>query len=158
MDKEEFVRILSNTMQQRIILYCIVFVIAIILLVTGIRVLHADNQTKKKAASFFTCALFLVGYFCVFAFPDLIAIQKDIENTQIVSIEGCYNFDATSISKRSLFGKVYISTAKDSFALELPAQWTSNMFPRGKYYGTIHYGEESKIIVGFQTTSSEDGP
>ena len=156
MTNEVFIETLSKTMQQRIVLYCLMFVFSIAFFCAGLRALHADNQIKKKSALFFISSLFIIGYFFVVALPNIISIHKDIRNSQIVSIEGFYNFDATSVSKRSLFDRVYISTDTDSFVLELPAYWDNDVFPRGKYRGKIYYGLESEIIVGFQPDNSEE--
>lgn len=90
--------------------------------------------------------IIILGLMCCWVFPT----YSDISQQQYTQVYALYVRD-DPVSGDSFFsnGHVCIETESDAFVLELPAQWDKEEFPAGSHYGTVWYGEQTKIILSF---------
>ena len=105
--------------------------------------------TLKQQIAGKIAALILVPVWLGFA--NILPAYNDITNQQYIEYHGTYSRqERTYKSKKKSPERVEIIQDGEKILLYLPAEWNSEEFPLGDYYGTIWYSQDSKIILSFQ--------
>lgn len=92
---------------------------------------------------------------CVLGLSEILPAIRDLKEQRFVCVTSTYQHWGHSSGRVSFLRDGFVVIEDGSRSLDLPPNWSTEMFPYGDHYGEIWYSENSEFILLFSVLEDE---